>query len=590
MIRKTLLINIVLLFTLCPSKTGATTKSESNVPLPESVTQFLATQIQKPFGNNVFVFDSSMDMRDIQTLIDTIYQHQSDKESEFTTNRYAFLFKPGNYALDVKVGYYTHVIGLGESPNDVVITGAVRSKSTNTKGHVLSNFWRAMENITIVPTTEKANVWGVSQAAPIRRVHVKGNLQLHDNGYASGGFMADSKIDGTTDAGQQQQWFTRNSNINKWNGGAWNIMFMGVPEAPNENWPKKPFTVIKKTPIIREKPYWVSTPLGYELKMPSLKENSASISWDKGSNEDASISLKEFYIAYPEKDSAESINNALELGKNILFTPGVYTVSSAIKIRRSGTIITGIGMPSLISSNGNTILEIADVDGVTVSGLLLDAGPINSLKLMQVGELNAEANHAINPTFLFDIFIRVGGPHEGSSNSAMEINSNDVIADNIWLWRADHGNGAGWTKNRCANGLIVNGDRVSLYGLFNEHFQEYQTLWNGESGKVYFYQSEMPYDVPSVEAWQHDGINGFASYKVANGVKNHEAWGVGIYNVFYNAPIIVDNAIETPSAIEPNIHHKLTFWLNGNEQSVVKSIINGKGESVKKENRKATLE
>ncbi len=172
----------------------------------------------------------------------------------------------------------------------------------------------------------------------------------------------------------------------------------------------------------------------------------------------------------------------------------------------------------------------------------------------------------------------------------MVINSKDVCVDHIWLWRADHGNGVGWDKNKCANGLIVNGDDVTVYGLFNEHFQEYQTLWNGNNGRVYFYQSEMPYDPPTADAWKHNGINGYASYKVSDHVKSHEAWGVGIYNVFYNAPVIVDNAIETPVALENKIHHKIIFWLNGNKESIVKSIINGKGGSIGISNRKATMD
>ena len=100
----------------------------------------------------------------------------------------------------------------------------------------------------------------------------------------------------------------------------------------------------------------------------------------------------------------------------------------------------------------------------------------------------------------------------------------------------------------------------------------------------------MPYDPPAADAWKHDGINGYASYKVSGNVKTHEAWGVGIYNVFYDAPVIVDNAIETPVALEDKIHHKIIYWLNGNKESEVRSIINGKGGPVNISNRKATMD
>jgi hypothetical protein len=540
-------------------------------------------------GQNVFVFEPGMDMNDIQVLLDTIFNRQSGHKSEFNRNRYALLFKPGKYNLDVKVGYYMQVLGLGESPEDVVIYGEVRSNTTHGNS-VLTNFWRAVENITVIPTKDSTCIWGVSQAAPMRRVYIKGNLQLFDKGYASGGFLADSKIDGVVTSGPQQQWFSRNTRWGKWSGGNWNMMFVGVPDAPSENWPAMPFTTIKETPLIREKPYLVYDGKGFGVKIPDLKKNSAGPGWINHLNDSKTLPLNDFYVVKQGVDNSESINSALRKGKNLLITPGIYLLDKSIIITRPGTMIMGLGMASLMPENGNAVFEISDVDGVTVCGLLIDAGSISSETLFRVGEADSGKSHESDPVFLYDIFFRVGGPGEGSASSCMVINSKNVCVDHIWLWRADHGNGVGWDKNRCANGLIVNGDNVIIYGLFNEHFQEYQTLWNGNNGRVYFYQSEMPYDPPTADAWKHNGVNGYASYKVSDNVKNHEAWGVGIYNVFYDAPVIVDNAIETPVILEHNIHHKIIFWLNGNKESIVKSIINGKGGSVSSSNRKATMD
>ena len=540
-------------------------------------------------GKNVFVFEPGMDMKKIQSLIDDIFKRQSPPYSEFSENRYALLFKPGKYNLDVKVGYYMQILGLGESPEDVVIIGAVRSNTTDGNS-VLCNFWRSAENLTIIPTTDSTNTWGVSQAAPMRRIYIKGNLQLFDKGYASGGFLADSKIEGIVTSGPQQQWFSRNTQWGKWSGGNWNMMFVGVPDAPSENWPVKPFTTIKETPLIREKPYLTFDGKGFKVKIPDLKKNSIGPGWLNHTKDEKTLQLDDFYIVKPGIDNSESINTALQQGKNLLFTPGIYPLEKSLKVSHKGTVIMGIGMPSLMPLNANSVLEISDVDGVSVCGLLIDAGSIRSETLLQVGEPDSHRLHETDPTFLYDIFFRVGGPAQGLASSCMIINSENVFADHLWLWRADHGNGVGWDKNRCANGLIVNGDNVTVYGLFNEHFQEYQTLWNGNKGRVYFYQSEMPYDPPTVDAWKHDGINGYASYKVSDNVKSHEAWGIGIYNVFFDAPVIVDNAIETPVALENKIHHKIIYWLNGNKESIVKSIINGKGGGVNNTNRKATMQ
>jgi hypothetical protein len=561
-----------------------------NINLPQEILPAYAEKYNgSTLGNNVFVFEPGMDMKEVQNLIDTIFKWQSYRKSEFSKNRFALLFKPGKYNLDVKISYYMQVLGLGASPEDVVIVGAVRSNTTHGNS-VLTNFWRSVENLTVIPATDSTNIWGVSQAAPLRRVYIKGNLQLFDKGYASGGFLADSKIEGTVSSGPQQQWFSRNTEWKKWSGGVWNMMFMGVQGAPLENWPEKPYTTITQTPVIREKPFLTFDEKGFNIKIPSLKQNTVGPSWLNHDKNEKTLSLNELYFVRPGIDNSESVNSALAKGKNLLITPGIYTFDNSLRVTRPGTLIMGVGLPTLVPKNGNPVMEISDIDGVTVCGLIIDAGSKYSKELFRVGGPGSAKSHASDPTFLYDLFFRVGGPAEGSAGSCLVINSNNVCVDHIWLWRADHGNGVGWDKNKCANGLIVNGDDVTIYGFFNEHFQEYQTLWNGNNGRVYFYQSEMPYDPPTADAWKHDGVNGYASYKVSGNVKNHEAWGVGIYNVFYNAPVIVDNAIETPATLENKIHHKIIYWLNGNKESVVKSIINGKGGSVNNSNRKAMMD
>lgn len=558
--------------------------NNSTRPFPESFKKFNL----ETFGENVFVFDPTMKMEEIQTVIDSVFARQSVRGAEFTANRYALLFKPGTYNLDVRVEYYTQVIGLGNTPGDVVINGAVRSNTLYRKS-VLVNFWRSVENLTIVPRPGSVMVWGVSQASPLRRIHVKGDLQLFDEGYASGGYLADSKVDGVVSSGPQQQWFTRNSEIANWEGGVWNMMFVGVRGAPAENWPELPYTTINNTPFVREKPFLAADGKMFGVKIPFLKRNSSGPGWLNSDEPSRWVGLDEFHVARPGTDNAETMNSALAKGKHLLLTPGRYFLDNCLKVTNPGTIVMGTGLATLIPVNGNKAIEIDDVDGVTVCGITIDAGEKFSETLLEVGRKGANNHHPENPTFLYDIFFRVGGPSEGSASACLVINSNDVHVDHAWLWRADHGKGVGWTKNRCANGLIVNGSNVVILGLFNEHFQEYQTLWNGEAGKVYFYQSEMPYDPPAAEAWKHDNINGYASYKVSDKVKNHDAWGIGIYNVFYDAPVIVDNAIETPPHIENRIRNKIIFWLNGNKDSVVKSIINGKGGQIDINNRKAAM-
>ena len=127
----------------------------------------------------------------------------------------------------------------------------------------------------------------------------------------------------------------------------------------------------------------------------------------------------------------------------------------------------------------------------------------------------------------------------------------------------DHGAGVGWTQNLSANGLVVNGNNVTVYGLFVEHHQEFQVLWNGNGGRTYFYQSEIPYDPPDLASWTSAaGTNGWASYKVADGVTTHEAWGLGIYSVFRHPNVVLSRAIEVPHAPNMKFHHMISVALD----------------------------
>ncbi|HEY1534631.1 MAG TPA: coagulation factor 5/8 type domain-containing protein, partial [Polyangiaceae bacterium] len=267
-------------------------------------------------------------------------------------------------------------------------------------------------------------------------------------------------------------------------------------------------------------------------------------------------------------------------------TPGIYHLDESLQITAPGTIVFGLGLPTLIPNKGTPALSIADVDGVDIAGLIVDAGPISSSTLLQVGPPGSNASHAQNPSALHDVFCRIGGGSPGSAASCVTINSNDVLGDDLWLWRADHGMGVGWTSNVSKNGLIVNGNDVTMYGLFVEHFQEYQVLWNGNAGRTFFYQSELPYDPPNQAAWQHDTVNGYASYKVAATVTSHTASGVGIYCAFRSA-VVSDNAIEAPSGAGIVMHHLMTSWLNGTAGSAINHIINGTGGSATTGTRQA---
>ena len=520
------------------------------------------------FGPNVFVFDPSSP--GIQAKFDELFAKQQN--NEMGTDRYAVLFKPGAYNVVAKLGYYTTVAGLGRSPGDTAITGAVsvvgQPDPTSAAGiSALTNFWRSAENLEITPT-DWSNQWAVSQAAPLRRVHVKGILWLEpgNGGFSSGGYLADSKVDDVTINGSQQQWFTRNSELGKaWTNGVWNQVFSGVVGAPEADYPANPYTVLPVSPVTREKPYlYIDDEGEYQVFVPALRQNTAGTSWGEGKTEQGkSISLDKFFIAKPSHHAWE-INLALALGKHLILTPGVYRLESALWVLRPGTVVLGLGMPSLTTDSGDAVVRVADVDGVRLAGFLVDAGKRDSDTLLEIGSRFSFRDHSRDPISVQDVFVRVGGPWAGKAKTSFTINANSTIIDNIWAWRADHGQGVGWTVNTADTGVVVNGDDVTAYGLFVEHFQKYQTVWNGERGRTIFYQSELPYDPPSQAAWSHDGVNGWASYKVGDRVHKHEAWGLGAYCFFsQNVDIREERAAEVPVKSGVVFHDFVTVFLTG---------------------------
>ena len=329
----------------------------------------------------------------------------------------------------------------------------------------------------------------ISQAAPLRRLHVKGELQLFDwgskgnVGFASGGFLADSLVDGNVVPASQQQWLARNSTWGGWQNAVWNTVFVGCENTPGNTFPNPPYTVVDQTPVIREKPYlYVDRSGKYSVFVPALRTNARGVTWAKGPTPGTSVSLDRFFIAQPGTADAAKLNAALAAGKNLLFTPGVYRLDDTLRITRPGTIVFGLGVPSLVPTRGQSALSVADVDGVTIAGLIIDAGEMRSPSLLELGPAGSKADHSADPTFLYDLTVRTGGPAPGRNDVGILINSNSVVGDNLWIWRADHGAGVGWTTNPTKDGLIVNGDHVTIYGLFNEHHEQYQTSGRATRG------------------------------------------------------------------------------------------------------------
>jgi len=548
-------------------------------------------------GPNVLVFDPSMTTAEIQAQVDGVAALQTD--DEFSSRRYALLFKPGTYGtathpLQFRVGYYTEVAGLGTSPTDVTINGKIevynRCLADNGTSNCLAlvNFWRSLSNVTLNVNSlgqdgcrASANFWAVSQAAPMRRVNITGaNLSLMDYctagpQYASGGFIADSSLPFTIN-GSQQQFLVRDGSIAGWSNGVWNQVFSGVVGAPDDSaFPDPPYTTLATSPITRERPFLTyDGPNGYQVVVPSARSNSSGTTWSSGPTAGTTIPIKDFFVARPT-DNAKTLNNALAMGQNLLLTPGIYHLDRSIDVKRADTVVLGLGFPTLVPDNGTAAVTVADVVGVKVAGILVDAGPKLSPVLFEVGKPHAHKASAGDPTTLSDVFFRIGGAAAGKATTALVVNSDNTILDDIWAWRADHGNGVGWTTNPADTGVIVNGDDVTAYGLFVEHFQKTEVIWNGERGRTIMFQNEMPYDVPDQASWLNGASLGFPAYKVADTVTTHEAWGAGSY-VFFNVnpSVHASRGFEVPVTPGVRMHHLMTVNLSA---GTIDHVINDTG-------------
>ncbi|HVV18146.1 MAG TPA: hypothetical protein VHF06_01845 [Pseudonocardiaceae bacterium] len=555
-------------------------------------------------GPNVIVFTPDMPQGQIQSTLTSIAAQQVP--NQFGTQRYAILFAPGTYGsaadpLDIEVGYYTSVAGLGQNPNQVVINGTVNVYNQCFAADncvALDNFWRSVSNLTIDVAGQTGcksgvDMWAVSQAAPMRRVQINGGVTLMDYcdgspDYASGGFIADSKFTGGTVVnGSQQQWLTRDSSLDGWSNSVWNQVFCGDPGAPAQSFATdsghaggpSSYTTLPTCPVTREAPYlYLDGADHYRVFVPATQHHSSGPTWENGNTPGRSLPLSSFYVVNAAS-TVGRINAALKAGDNLLFTPGVYHVPSTIKVTRRDTQIIGLGFPTLVPTNGNVTMSVADVPGVNVSGMIFDAGPRTSPVLLKLGNRGSVIpGAATDPVTVDDVFFRVGGATAGSATISLEDDIDNSILDDIWAWRADHGAGAGtWDGDRGDTGVYVYADDVTAYGLFVEHYQKTETVWDGQRGFVLFFQNENPYEVPSQDVWRANRHqNGYPAFLLPDDVRSFSGYGMGSYS-YFDQGVDIENsmAFQAPKRPAVRFHDLLTVFLNGS--GGFQSVINGVG-------------
>jgi hypothetical protein len=550
-----------------------------------------------PLGPNVYIFTPSMSQASIQSTLDSIASQQIS--NQFGSQRYAVLFEPGTYGsktdpLIFQVGYYTTVAGLGLSPNDVTINGEINVSNQCFGANncvALDNFWRSLSNVTINVTTgtgcqQSTEFWAVSQAAPLRRVHVNGNLFLFDYcsnpGYSSGGFIGDSEFTGgSVINGSQQQWVTRNSNLDGWSNSVWNQVFCGSPGAPAQSFgvtPGTQFTTLGTCPVTEEEPFLYTGSDGSDsVFVPAVQHNSSGPTWTSGTEAGTSIPLSKFFVANPGM-SASAITAAMARGLNLILTPGVYNLDQPIVVPHPDTVVLGLGMATLVPQHGNAAMIVVPNTGVKVSGLIIDAGPVNSPALVSVG--TPGPGNASDPDLIQDVFFRIGGAATTPVSATVSLldNASNSIIDNLWAWRADHGNDVGWTVNRGDTGLEVTGNDVTAIGPAVEHYQKNEVIWSGQGGTDIFFQNELPYDPPTQADWMASPTqDGYPAFLVTGNVRSFQGYGMGSYVVFIQttATLFDKEIFQAPKTPGVQFHDLLGVWIAGSGGD--NSIINGVG-------------
>jgi len=416
------------------------------------------------FGPHVRVFDPGTPAEEIQAALDAAAA-SGPTPAGSAAGRCAFLFKPGTYDVDVRLGSRTSVAGLGLFPDDVTINGEVRVEGQDRSGggdSAVTGMWRAAENLAVVPpggTDRRA----VTRAAPPRRAQVRGRLRP----------------------------------------GASARPVPGPPSAATDGTrTTTPGAGPAAGPVSRAKPFlYVDEHGRYRVFLPALRPAGTDPVRANGTAPGSSVPLDQFFVARPA-DSARTLNRALARGMHLLLTPGVYRLTDTIRVKWAGTVVLGLGFPTITPRHGVVPMTVPTTRGVRLAGLLFDAGPVESRVLLEVGTGRGGRTDPADPASVQDVFFRVGGAGAGRAATALVVDSDHVLLDNVRAWRAGHGTGAGTVTGTSTGtgtgravgtpetGVVVNGDHVLATGLFVEHFPKDNVVWNGEHGRALTFRNE----------------------------------------------------------------------------------------------------
>lgn len=499
---------------------------------------------------------SPQEREDARSFLDQHYQKY--KQDEFSIHRQAILLTRGDYGdLAFQVPFYTSVMGVGDDPSAVSVESFnVESRLPWQQGGATKTFWRSVEGLT----ASKTCTWATSQACPLRRSVIYGDLELSgycgketDLGPSSGGFIANVAVKGSVKLGTQQQFLFRNCEFGKVdirNTSNYNTVYVGVqgaPQVPKVNAPQM-VSDIPQTDRVAEKPFLVEENGKWFVYVPPVTANSVGLSGDV----ERTIPIEEMYVA-KAGDTEASINAGIVGKKGLLLSPAIYPLSMPVTITTPGFVILGLGFATLVSLGSLPAIHIA-ANNVRLAGVLLEGGFDANPNMKTEALLLWSGNKGVAS----DLFARVGSfKYETyfhkpcaakQANIFVQVDGSDNVVDHTWLWHADHDDCSNkWPDSVSAvscvsgNGLVVYGDRTIVYGLQSDHTMQDQVYWRGNGGKVFFYQNELPYINPYFKRPGYNFGMDYVSYRVDSACLDHYAIGLGSYIISIQGHSYVHN-------------------------------------------------
>jgi hypothetical protein len=500
---------------------------------------------------SIITFTTKTSLDVIKNTFNNIINIQGGNNNKWGNGCFGILFSPGIYDFknwDIPLHFYTSIRGLGNLPSDTIFKNCninIQGFSIDTWENTTNIFWRDVENIQI-----DGNIyWYTSQACPLRRIIAKQiplnsgmNNKKGKGSWASGGFISDIKCD-IIKSGNQQQFCIKNIECNNIQTGGMNFVIINSNVSNKQFCNNSSAVTIDNNNIVYPKPWLLTN----GIAIPNKSTNNTS----NLNIEYTYLGSSKLYIIYPD-DNINNIINQIPKYNGFIFTSGKYSFNKSIQINKDNFIIMGLGWPIIDSGTNTDPIFIINSKFCWINSLILDSGTGNPISLLNLTNIGTD-------TKLHDIFTRILTPTESNitnkCQSMILIEQNNVYAENLWLWRADHQNSnTDWNRMLNPTGLIVNGNNVIIYGLAVEHQSSIMTLWNGDNGKCLFYQSEFPYNGETT---------GYPSYVVGDNVNNHILKGGGVYfvvNDWGKNPPLYKIAGKCPD--KPNI--KLSPFLGSN--------------------------